>query len=217
MAVHDLPDVDVARVGLYQAMSSVPRLKSPMPAGVQPASTNVEAGIPMAVHDLPDVDVARRGIVPGDIVGAVVIEVANAERRPAGVRSSDAAPSGRDFPEIEWPSRDCTRARRCAVEVEIRDSGDLIAKRMRTDVDAAGPLAVESFQRSTLPVDGLCQSSRWSRRRSDRHSPQAASLMDADRHRRCPPIGRWRSSTDRSILGRLRRGCTRRRRSCRRR
>ena len=73
--------------GLYQAMSSVPSpLKSPMPAGVHPAGCEPTSklGAPVAIHDLPDVDVARCRIVPGDVVGAVVIEVADADRRPSG-------------------------------------------------------------------------------------------------------------------------------------
>ena len=45
---------------------------------------DVGARAPVAVHDLPDIDVACRRIVPGDVAGPIVIEVADADRRPSG-------------------------------------------------------------------------------------------------------------------------------------
>ena len=114
--------------------------KSPTSTSVAPAgcAPRLDAARPLAVLDQPQIDVVVRRIVPHDIAGAVLVEVANTGDLIAGRMRSDGGAGGPlavvQVPDIGFVCRRIDPQHIAgAVIVEVANAGDIVARRVQTD------------------------------------------------------------------------------------
>src|SRR5437899_1005089 len=113
-----------------------------------------------AESEQPVVDVACAGIEPHDVVDTIVVEVPEADRRPA-CRMRAEIDAARPLPVLHQPDIDRIGGWIVpddiagAVFVEVGRPERLPTGRMCTGIDAAGPLAVGKLPDIEITVRGI--------------------------------------------------------------